>query len=160
MVVSCLGTTSALRSQFGERLFYEWRCELKSGGGLPRIVCFAELGPQKRDVTSAPRRFPVLTQPQSRLIYVWCVETQAEWDAAAGCLALRFSPNGPSKTVCHDDTSKIPCFGTITVGSDTYLVLGDVSRAGCGARLPRIAYFAKLGPRIDNCVSPGPMLTH
>ena len=34
-----------------------------------------------------------------------CAETQAEWDAAVGRLALPFSPNGPSKTRYHDDTS-------------------------------------------------------
>ena len=49
------------------------------GGGQPRIACFAELGPRNHDVTTKPRRFPVLTRPSSRLEYVRCVETQAEW---------------------------------------------------------------------------------
>ena len=40
-------------------------------------------------------------------------------------LALRFSPNGPSKTRRHDGTSKIPCFYTIAVEIDMCLVRGD-----------------------------------
>ena len=63
------------------------------GGGLPRITYFAELGPRKRDVTTTPRRYPLFTRSPSILICVWCVEAQAEWDAAADCLALRISPN-------------------------------------------------------------------
>ena len=96
-------------------------------GGLPRIVYFAELGPRKYDVKTTPQRSPVLTRSPSRLICVWCVETEAEWDAAVGWLALRFSPNGPSKTRSHDDSSKIPCFYTIDVEIDICLVRGDPS---------------------------------
>ena len=60
------------------------------GGGMARITYFAKLGPQKRDVTTAPRRLPVFTRPPSRVMLVWCVENQAEWDAVVGWLALRF----------------------------------------------------------------------
>jgi len=60
---------------------------------LPRIAHFAELGARKGDVTMTARRFPVLIQSPSILVCVSRVETQAEWDAAADCLALRFSPN-------------------------------------------------------------------
>ena len=63
------------------------------GGGMARITYFAELGSRKRDVTAASRKFPVLTLSPTSLICVWCVETQAEWDAAADCLALRISQN-------------------------------------------------------------------
>ena len=31
---------------------------------------------------------------------------------------------------------------------------------GCGGGMPRIAFFAKLRPRIDNCVSPGQRLPY
>jgi len=68
------------------------------GGGLPRFTFFAELGPRKRDVTTTPRRFPVLERSPLRLICFWCAETHAEWDAAVGWLALSFSPNWASKT--------------------------------------------------------------
>ena len=39
------------------------------------------------------QRRPVLTRSPSRLVSAWFVEAQAEWDAAADCLALRISPN-------------------------------------------------------------------
>ena len=65
----------------------------KCGGGVPRIPHFAELGPGIGDATATPRSLPVLTRSPSRLVCDWCVETQAEWDAAADCLALRISPN-------------------------------------------------------------------
>ena len=97
------------------------------GGGLPRITYFAEFCPRKRDVTTTPRRFPGLTLSPSRLMCVWCVETQAEWDAAVGWLALRFSPNEPSKMRCDDGISKISCFYTIAVEVDMCSVRGDPS---------------------------------
>jgi hypothetical protein len=75
--------------------------------------------------TPPPRKYPALTHSPSRLAYFWCVATQAEWDAAVGSLALRFSPNGPSKTRCHDDTTKTPCFDTLAVESGACLMLGQ-----------------------------------
>ena len=97
------------------------------GGGMARIVYFVELGLRKHDVTTKPRRFPVLTRPSSRLEYVRCVETQAKWDAAADSLEFVFRRIGASKTRCHDDTSKIPCFKTITVEVGMCSARGDPS---------------------------------
>ena len=107
-------------------VFGAWRPNLS--GMRPRTAShcvFAELGPRIRDVTTTPRRFPVLTQSPSRLICVLCMEAQSEWDAAVGWLALRFSPNEPSKRRCHDGTSKIPYFYTIAVEVSMCLVRGD-----------------------------------
>ena len=49
---------------------------------------FAKQGPQTDELT--PKRSP------SRVVCVWCLETQAEWDAAPDCLALGIRKNGPS----------------------------------------------------------------
>ena len=58
---------------------------------------FRQVAPRKGDVTTAPRRIHVLTRSPSELLFIWCVENQAEWNAVVGWPALRFSPNGPSK---------------------------------------------------------------
>ena len=42
--------------------------------------------------TPPPRMLPDLTRSPSRLACVWCVATQAEWDAAVGCIAVSISP--------------------------------------------------------------------
>ena len=73
---------------------------------------------------------PFFIRSPSILVCDWCVEAQYGWDAAVGWLPLRFSSNGPSKTRCHDDTPKTPCFFfTIAVESDACLVRDDVNRA-------------------------------
>jgi len=53
------------------------------------------LGPRLGDFTTTPRRFPVFTHSRWRVMYVWCVETRAEREAALGCLALRIREIGP-----------------------------------------------------------------
>ena len=111
---------------------------------------FRRMGPRKRGVTTAPRRFAVLTRSPSRCVCVWCIETQAEWDAAVGCLAVSISPNRPSKTRCHAGTSKTPCFNTITVEIDMCLVRGDPICVGCGGVMPRMR-FSLNGPSKTRC---------
>ena len=84
------------------------------------------------------------------MVCVLRVETQAEWDAAVGWLALRFPPNGPSKTRCHDDTTKIPCFDTIAVEIDMCLVRGD--QAEWDAAMGWLALrFSPNGPSETRC---------
>ena len=46
---------------------------------------------------------------------------------------------------------KTPALSTVAGQFYPSLVLYDLSRVGYGARQPRIAYFAKLGPRIGEC---------
>ena len=123
----------------------------RCGGGLPRSEYFAILGPRLGNFTTPPRILPVLTRSTSGLACVWCVETQVVWDAAVGCLAMRFSPNGPSKTRCHDDTSKIPSFDMLTAERCACSMRDYVSRAGCGGGLPRSEYFAKWA--LDSAIS-------
>jgi len=53
-----------------------------------------------------------------------------------------------------------PCFETLKVSDIGYFVRGDVSQKSGGCGLRRIAHFAKLGPRMDNCVSPAERLPH
>jgi hypothetical protein len=53
---------------------------------------------------------------------------------------LRIRGNAPSTRRFHDGASKVPCIDTIIVESDVSTVLGDISRAGFGGGLPRIAY--------------------
>jgi hypothetical protein len=53
-----------------------------------------------------------------------------------------------------------PCFKTLKVQGDVPFVRYDASQKLCGGGLRRIAYFAKLGPRMDNCVSPSQRLPH
>ena len=53
---------------------------------------------------------------------------------------MRIRKIGPSNRRTHAGASKIPAFDTLTVESNTYLVLEDANLAGCGGGLPRIAY--------------------
>ena len=57
------------------------------------ILTYPPSGPRLGDFTTPPRILPVLTRSPSRLGCFWCVETQAEWDAAVDSLASRISPN-------------------------------------------------------------------
>ena len=99
------------------------------GDEMARIACFAKWALDSAISRRHLEDSLFLHDKPTKLICVWSVEIQAEWDAAVGWLALRFSPNGHSKTRCHDDTSKTPCFYTIAVESDACLVRGDLSRA-------------------------------
>ena len=53
---------------------------------------------------------------------------------------MRIRKVGPSNRRAHAGASKIPAFDTLNVESGMYLVLGDVSRVGCGGGLPCIAH--------------------
>ena len=56
-----------------------------------------------------------------------------------------------SKRRCHDETSKSPCFYTISVGIGMCLVRGDPSWVGCGGGVARIEYLAKWA--LENAMS-------
>ena len=53
-----------------------------------------------------------------------------------------------------------PCFETLKVYIDGSFVRGNESQKSCGGWLRRIATFAKLGPRMGNCVSPAQKLPY
>ena len=112
--------------RLGWYMFGAWRPKLS---GMRRWVgsycVFRRIGPRKRDLTTTPRRLPVLTRSPSRLICVWCVETQAEWDAAVGCLALRFRQTGPRKRDFTTTPRRLPYFDKITIKIDMCLIRGD-----------------------------------
>ena len=74
---------------------------------------FANLGSRLGDFTTTPRIIPLLTRSPWRVMCVWWVETGAEWDEAADCLALLIREIGPSTRRYHDDASKIPSFDTL-----------------------------------------------
>ena len=61
---------------------------------MSRSDYFAKFGLRLGDFTPAPRILPVLTRSPSRSACVWCVATQADWDAAVGCLAVTFAKLG------------------------------------------------------------------
>ena len=68
-------------------------------------------------------------------------------DAVVGRLELRIRKIGPSNRRAHPEAEKTPGFDTLTVGSGICLVLGDLSRVGCGGGQPRIAHSQKMGPQ-------------
>jgi hypothetical protein len=88
---------------------------------------FAKLGPRLGDITTTPRRFPVLMRLSWRVMCVWCVDTGAAQDAAVDCLALRIREIGTSTRRYHDDASKTPSFDTLALESDVRLVRRDRS---------------------------------
>ena len=61
-----------------------------------------------------------------------------------GRLALRIRKIEPSNRRVHAGASKILAFDTLIVDSGMYLVLGDVSRVGCGGGLTLIVHSQKL----------------
>jgi len=105
---------------------------------------FRQMGPRKRDVTSAPQIFPLLTQSPSGLECVRCVETKAEWDAAVDCLAVSISPYWALKrTIFAPGPFELRLVAINDVNAYVYLMFGNASRAGCGGGLPRIECFAE-----------------
>ena len=82
---------------------------------------------------------------------VWCVETQAEWDAAVDCLALRFSPNSALENAMSRWHLEDSLFYTNTVEIDMCLVRGDPSEVGCGSGMAPIAFIAKWA--LENAIS-------
>ena len=123
---------------------------------------FRQIRTSNGQLCVASPKTPALSNITGNLTLIWCLETRAQWDPAVGCLELRIRQIGPSNRRAHAGASKISAFDMLTVESVIYLVRDDVSRSGCGGEVPRIAHecFAKLGPRIENCVSPGQRLPH
>jgi hypothetical protein len=67
-----------------------WKPELSRMRRWTASHCtFAKLGPRLGDITTTPRRFPLLPRSPRIVTCDWCVETGAERDAALVCLALR-----------------------------------------------------------------------
>jgi CRISPR/Cas system-associated endoribonuclease Cas2 len=71
----------------------EWR-RIRRYGALH--CAFAKQGPQIDELTTAPRRFPLLTRSPPIVVCIWYVEVRAERDAAEYCLTLRIRKIGPS----------------------------------------------------------------
>ena len=77
-----------------------------------------------------------------------CSKTLATSDPAVDCLVLRIRKMGPSNRRAHAGASKIPARDTLIVESGMFLVIGNLSRAGCGGGLPRIAHYGTSNRRI------------
>jgi hypothetical protein len=101
---------------------------------------FTKLGPRLGDITTTPRRFPLLTRPPWIVMYICRVRpgqcVTRRW-AASLCV---FAKLGPRRGDFRTSTSGTPWFGALTVHSGAYLARGDPSRAGRGGGLPRIAH--------------------
>ena len=69
---------------------------------------------------------------------VWYVEARVERDAVVSHYV--FAKLGPRLGDFRASPWKIPYFGTLAVETGAYLVLRDVSRAGRGGGVPRIAH--------------------
>jgi len=83
----------------------------------------------------------------------WCLENRAEREAALDCLVCRIRKIVNSNRRVRVHRVNFSTLSANTGQFDPCLVLGELSRVECGARLPRIAFSQKTGPRIGEYAS-------
>ena len=94
---------------------------------IEEVSSFADILFAKTDVRVWMWAIPCFVTLTVEAMFVSCVATWAENHAAADCLALCTSPIWDLENamyICQDNTSKTPCFDTITIEIDMCLVRG------------------------------------
>ena len=96
-------------------------------------------------------RFRVLTRSPRRVVWICFAATKAGRWTASHCA---FAKMRRRIVDLHAVASNIPYLDTLTVEREVRLVLGDLSRTGCGGGRPSIAYSQKMALEFANVAGP------